>query len=386
MVITLICDVYGEENNGTTITAKRLMDGLEKRGHTVRMVSTYKNENDPKFYTVPPRSFGIFDNYIRSNGVKLAKKDINTVKSAVAGADVVHIMLPFKTGKIALPILKEMDIPFTTAFHAQPENVTSHLRLQHFKPANEFMYRYFRRKLYDKADFIHCPSDFIKNELDEHKYKAKKWVISNGVIPDFHKIQSEKPEEFKDKFCILFSGRYSREKRHDLLIDAVRKSKYKDKIQLIFAGCGPLKNKLEKLSADLPNKPAFKFMTKQELNRTINFCDLYVHPADIEIEAISCLEAITCGLVPIISDSKKSATNHFALHDCNLFKAGNSDDLAQKIDYFIEHEEEKEKLQDEYIEYAKQFEIERCVDKMVEMFEECISEHKKAKKAQSDKK
>jgi glycosyltransferase involved in cell wall biosynthesis len=48
----------------------------------------------------------------------------------------------------------------------------------------------------------------------------------------------EKPEAFRDRFVILFTGRYSKEKSHKVLIDGVARSKYKDSIQLIFAGTG----------------------------------------------------------------------------------------------------------------------------------------------------
>ena len=376
MIITLICDVFGEENNGTTITASRLIDGLTKRGHTVRMVSTCSRPDDPNFYTVPTRSFGIFNNYVESNGVKLAKKDLKTLRRAINGSDVVHIMMPFKTGKYAIKVADELHIPVTSAFHVQPENVSTHFFMQNSKLVNDIIYRYFDKKIYTHSNFIHCPTEFIARQLDKHGYKSKKYVISNGVIPTFKKMKGPKPEELKDKFVILFSGRYSREKRHDLLIEAIQYSKYKDKIQLIFAGRGPLKNKLEKMGKNLPNPPKFVFLNKEELNKTINYCDLYVHPADVEIEAISCLECLTCGLVPVISNSKKSATKHFALHDTNLFEAGNAIDLAKKIDYWIEHPEGKEKVSEEYVEYSKQFDIDNCVDEMVEMFKDAINEYK----------
>ena len=35
MKIAIIADVLGQENNGTTITVKRLIDNLKKRGHDV---------------------------------------------------------------------------------------------------------------------------------------------------------------------------------------------------------------------------------------------------------------------------------------------------------------------------------------------------------------
>ena len=116
-----------------------------------------------------------------------------------------------------------------------------------------------------------------------------------------------------------------------MLIKAVALSKYADKIQLILAGDGPLKSKLEALAArTLKHQPVFRFFGRDEMVDTINSADLYVHPAEIEIESIACLEAITCGLVPVISNSDRSAARYFALREDNLFEAGNAENLAKK--------------------------------------------------------
>ena len=52
MIITIIADVFGRENNGTAITARRLIDSLKERGHEVRVVSPYVTD-EQGFYTVP---------------------------------------------------------------------------------------------------------------------------------------------------------------------------------------------------------------------------------------------------------------------------------------------------------------------------------------------
>ena len=153
-------------------------------------------------------------------------------------------------------------------------------------------------------------------------------------------------------------------------MNEIKKSKYEKNIHLILAGKGPWKEHLEMLSKDLTNKVIFNFYSQDELLKIINFSDLYIHSSDAEIEAISCMEAFTCGLVPVISDSKLSATNQFALDDRNLFEAGNSESLKKKIEYWIEHPEEKKIQSKKYIEYAKKYNIENCVKEMEKFFTE----------------
>ena len=106
--------------------------------------------------------------------------------------------------------------------------------------------------------------------------------------------------------------------------------------------------------------------------RIINLADLYVHPAEIEIEAIACLEAIACGRVPVISNSPRSATRYFALSERNLFRCNDSDDLAERIDYWLEHPQEREACSRAYSGYARQFDFDRCMDAMEGMLLDAV--------------
>lgn len=122
-----------------------------------------------------------------------------------------------------------------------------------------------------------------------------------------------------------------------------------------------------KRSKALKNPPIFRFFSREELVKTINSADLYVHPAEIEIEAISCLEAISCGLVPVISDSPRSATRFFALGEQNLFRCNDSKALAERIDWWLEHPAEQETCSKAYLGYTKQFDFDACMDRMEQM-------------------
>ena len=153
-------------------------------------------------------------------------------------------------------------------------------------------------------------------------------VISNGVSKSFVPMEVKRDD---DKINILMIGRFAQEKRQDLIVNAVYHSKYRDKIQIYFAGKGPQLEKIKRLGRKLPNEPIIGFYTEKELVELINKMDLYIHAADLETEGIAALEAIACGIVPIISDNKYSATNQFAIDDRSLFKAGKPKDLAKRL-------------------------------------------------------
>ena len=372
MKIAIIADVLGQENNGTTITVKRLINNLKARGHDVQVVSPSPAEEEG-YHQVRTIDFKIFNKYVKKNGVELAKPDTDLLEKVISSCDVVHVLMPFALGRAAVRIANQLHKPVTTAFHVQPENVTSHFGLQKSKRINKYLYKNFYKNFYSRSEYIHCPTQFIADMLKAHGYRSDFRVISNGVDPVYVPARAAKPQAYADKFCILSTGRLSKEKCQKDLINGVAKSKYKDKIQIFIAGDGPLKKKLQRLGKKLKNPPVISFFTKEELVNVINFCDLYVHPSYAEIESIACVEAITCGLVPLIADSKMSAAKHFALTQDDLYTSGDIDALAAKIDHMIEHPELRDALQERYIEYAERFRIEKCIDKMEEMFEDAIA-------------
>lgn len=381
MKITIIAPVLGEENNGTTVAVMNLVRAMRKKGHTVNIVCPDQDKKGlPGFYVVPIQSLGILDVIIKANNVVIAKADKKIIKEACEGSDVVHVTVPMFLGAHCAKYIKEeLNIPVTASFHCQAENFSSHIlnwMSNHW--FNDYLYRRYNRKLYSYCSAIHYPTAFIKDIYEDVVGKTNAYVISNGVRNDIYKTTiTRKDERLIGKKVILFIGRLSKEKSHKLLVKAVSLSKYESEIQLIFAGQGPTRKSIEKLSCKiLTNQPIIDFFSIDKLNEIINISDLYVHPAHAEIEAIACLEAIKCGLVPVISNSKTSATKGFALDERSLFESNNVKDLSDKIDYWFDHEEERIKMGKVYEESASVLSVDRCMDQMEKMFEDVVSHEK----------
>lgn len=382
MNITIVCDVLGKENNGTTVAAMNLIRYLKSAGHNVSILCGDQDKKDKDgFYVVPNLSFGkMLDKYIAKVGVTLAKPDKDIIKQAVENADIVHIMVPLVLGLATIKVIKELNlnIPITAGFHMQAENFTSHLKMNKLKLLNKNFYKLLYNHFYKFVDGVHYPTEFIKNtfenNLRKNCVKPRAYVISNGVNEQVKKMEIEKPKELRDKIVVLTIGRFGREKSQDTLIKAVERSKYKQNIQLILAGLGPLESKYKKLSKNLPIQPKFEFLSRDEIIKVINFSDIYVHPADIELEGIACLEAIACGKLTIVSNSELSATKNFAVDEKCIFKKRDATDLARVLDYFIEHEDERKEYAKKYYESAKDFDQKKCMQKMEQMMLELIKE------------
>ena len=376
MIITLVTDQFYQNNHGTSVSGQRIYNGLVALGHTVRVLTIDNGQNTE--YALQERNFGkLVNGIIHSQGFQFGKPDKEIMKKAIEGSDIVHVYLPFKLEYKAIQLCRELNVPCTAAFHLAPENITSTLYLNRSRIVNGALWHSFYRQTYRYIKHIHTPSLMIAKQIQAHKYAANLHIISNGFNDIFRVQPEEKPTLFKDKIVISFVGRFSREKRYDLILKAVNMSKYRNQIQLVFAGKGPVKSRIMRKAKKLPVYPFFTFLSRPQLVSLFNFSDLYIHPADIEIEGMSCLEAIACGCVPIVSNSPKSASSQFAVHKNSIFEHGNAKDLAKKIDWWIEHPKEWKEEKKVVAAHAQNFTLEKSMKYYVEMFEEAIKDFDK---------
>ncbi len=382
MVIVLVLDQFDKENNGLTVSAARFAEKLRARGHEVRICST--GAPAPGKYVMKTKIYPIIDPIISAQGTVFARSDDDRVRQALTGADIVHMYTPFRLSMRIREIAQEMGVPYMAAFHTQPQNITYNCGMKYFTPLAHWLYWWFDHRFYRYVDDIHCPTAFIAGELSRHGYKARLHVISNGADESFQPMAVEKPAEWRDRFVIMMIGRLSEEKRQDLIIRAALRSKYSDRIQLVFPGKGPRQSYYERLARELKNPPVFAYYKRDDLIRLMNQCDLYVHAAEVEIEAISCIESFSCGLVPVIADARMSATKQFALDERCLFKDKSVKDLVSKIEYWIEHPEEKADMSKRYIEYSAQYRVSLSVDRMEEVYHDVIARFRGRKKPAVD--
>ena len=385
MNITIVCDVLGEPNNGTSVAAYNLINHLKSQGHDVRVVCCDEDKKgESGFCIVPTLNLGpIVNAALARNEVVPAKADPVILEEAIKDADVVHLLMPFPLSWKAVKICEKYGVPMTASFHVQAENFTCHLGMMKSNIATKEVYKYFYKKVYDHCTLTHYPTEFIKEDFESNiKKHVPSRVISNGVSESFFEpapleaIIRQKQKNNK-KFTIVVVGRYSSEKAQQVLIKAIAKSKYKDRIKLIMAGEGPKGRMYRRLVKRNGVDCEMRFIEHNELKEVLNAADLYVHTAYVELESIACLEAIVTGLVPIICDSKRSAARFFAQDDRCLYRKWDSEDLKNKIEYFMDNPEELDACKEKYRTQANVSRLGECMNKMEEMLQEAAGMREK---------
>ena len=282
-------------------------------------------------------------------------------------------------------IAKKLGKPLVGTYHLHPENLFASVGLQKSKIFNQTTMKVWKHFVFDKCDIVQCPTENVRQRLARHKFKAELRVISNGLVREDLLTRKDKESAIKigrGKYNVITIGRYSNEKDLKTLLLAMKYSKFANDIQLIFAGRGPQKKKLRHLAYKLvekgiiKNPPIFGFYSLDELQKISLNVDLYIHCAFIEVEGLSCMEAIQIGIVPIIAEGRYTATSQFALSEMSKFKERNPRDLAQKIDYWLSHEKERKAEAKKYIGMADRYSIDYSVKQIIKMYEDVLEKHK----------
>jgi 1,2-diacylglycerol 3-alpha-glucosyltransferase len=155
----------------------------------------------------------------------------------------------------------------------------------------------------------------------------------------------------------------------------MRYSRYAPQIQLVIAGRGPKEKVLKKEADNLMKKgilkyePIFGFMDLPTLQNYAATSDLFVHCAFIEVEGLSCMEAIQTGLVPIIAKGRLTATSQFALNPESTYQARKPKLLARRIDYWLSHEKERKEEALKYVGLGEKYNIDYSIKAIIKMFE-----------------
>lgn len=128
-------------------------------------------------------------------------------------------------------------------------------------------------------------SKYMKDKLIDIGIKEDKiFVHYIGTNTEFFEDVDKMPIEHDKKIKLLQVARFVEKKGHSYLIEALRKYiyKYDDNIELILAGEGELKNKIEKMVVKFGIEKNVRFLgavNKYEVKNLIDECDIFVQPS-----------------------------------------------------------------------------------------------------------
>ena len=378
MKILFVVNNYYASGNGLSASARRTVQFLKQAGEDVRVISgkNHEAEEPQPEYILEDFRVPVFDKLIQSHGYKFADVDRKVMEEALRWCDLVHLEEPFIIEWYIAKMAKEMGKPITGTYHLHPENMFCSINLGGWKCLNNTVLRLWRDLVFNLCSDIQCPTENVMERLKAFHFKARLHLISNGIIPDPCIRQDE--DDPNRPFLAVMIGRLAVEKDQPTLIEALRYSRNASRIQLYFAGRGPetehFKAKAMQLYEDgiIKYPPIFQYHDRQGLRELASRADLYIHCATVEVEGLSALEALQQGVVPVIAEGDLTATSQFALDDRSLFPAKDPKALAERIDYWLEHPDERRRMGYEYAQSTEDYDIRKSIAALIEMFRDAV--------------
>lgn len=380
MKVLVVCNNAFSKGNGLHTVMQSLIPRLRNACIDVRLMSTANDDSQGPQPEYPLEHFKVplFDSLIATHSYGFARIDAKMIEEAVGWADVIHLQEGFPLEAKVARTASKAGKGIVGTFHLYSQNILANALISNKRSfLNNIVTYIWRKEVYDYCSDIHCPTETVRQHLEENGFKARLMVISNGIEIPEKSIKATIPQS--DPLILLCIGRLAHEKSQMTLIEAMKYSRHAGNIQLHFAGKGPLLDKYVKASGQLfeegiLNYPSvFGFYTEEQLKELARKAYLNIHCATVEVEGLSCLEAIREGVVPLIATGYLAATSQFALDEKSLFPQQDAKALAEKIDWWIEHPEERMRMGQEYADSARKYNIEDSISRIIDMYHKALT-------------
>jgi glycosyltransferase involved in cell wall biosynthesis len=315
MRILLTCDVI--EGAGITTYCENLAEGLNGAGHEVILLAGSTSHYPSEKY-IPPKAL---------RECVFIKRGISTAKS--------HLKKYIKSIKDLNPdVLIINNSPFVMAslpflpWHIIRIPVIHNIRETEVRP---FLERHF---WWDRAV---CVSPFIARVAKGLPGSAKLHVCPLGIKVEAINTRKYKAGTKNEPLSLVWAGRVEKDqKRADLVPQIAHELEIQEiSYRWTILGDGKDLGAVIKMLTDLGIKNKFRFMgsiPRQHVLETFQKADVLVMPSDYEGLPQALLEAMSMGVVPVVS--RIPGSTDYVIHDGEegfLCERGKPESFAQKI-------------------------------------------------------
>ena len=394
MRIGIFTDTYTPIINGVTTSVLMLKKALEKKKHTVYIVTVnaenmkYQLEENGKVIRIPGIPIGIYD--YRLTGIYPIKA-LKMIKRW--NLDIIHSQTEFGIGTFARIVSKQYNIPLVHTYHTMYEDYVHYITHGYFNRSSKKIVEYLTLFYCDKTISELVVPTKKAYELFKQKYKVDRnvYIVPTGIdIEKFYKenhpklnITNKRKELGIDKndFVILFVGRIGSEKNISLLLSSMKYLKHtSEKIKLLIVGDGP----------DLDNYK--KYISKNNLEKQIIFTgkvpwneistyylisDCFTTASHTETQGLTVIEAMAASL-PVVAIEDDSFTDT-VINDLNGLIFKNKREYIKSITTLFQNENIRKKLGTQARISAETHSSKYFAEQILDVYKIAIKSHPKHK-------
>ena len=322
MRILIVSEIFLPTHGGVPVAIAHLATSLVRDGHVVRIITTATTFRGGRVnleqmdgyevarvrsvpYPIDPANYRIT---VHPN--KVVKKLIEEFKP-----DCIHFHSPWGAlHNAAINVARKHHIPTVVTNHTMQENLTFNVQWAGAvgRKIAGYVMQWMAYNI-NKTDFMTAPTEMALDLFGRDRLKIPAKAVTNGVDTTWYSPDIDSTEVLKkldiDPTARYFVsiGRLSGEKRIDMLLDAFAIVYAQDpSAQLLIAGKGPLRERLETQVQDLGLSKAVRFLgyvSDEEKRALLQHARTYVNPCPAELQCIVAMEALACGTSIIVADA-----------------------------------------------------------------------------------
>jgi 1,2-diacylglycerol 3-alpha-glucosyltransferase len=343
MKILFTTESYYPIIDGGAIAQHRIVHELVKKGHDVIVIapgSSYKNTIEEDNGSIIYRSRGIKLPFYMNGKYHFSLFPLFYVKKIIKSfkPDVINICSAYPTSMSAIVCAKKYEIPLIGSIHMLPENMLapfSHTRF--YKKMCKYAWSYLVY-LYNLVDWATIPTQTGADMYKIRGLKTSITPISNGVDIETFKPDNDgeylrKKTSLPKENIVLYTGRINQEKNLDVFVKAIPLIIKEINAHFLFCGSGGYKKEIITMTKNLgvSNSTTFiDFLDWKDYPNVYSLADVFVMPAESELQSIVTLEAIASGL-PVVVVNKGAVPELAGSNNGLLFEPGDSKQLANNI-------------------------------------------------------
>ena len=377
MKIAIVCyPTFG----GSGVVATELGLELARRGHEIHFI-TYSQpvrlallSPNVHYHEVNVPEYPLF--HYQPYELALSSKLVDMVKLYKIELLHVHYAIPHAyAGYMAKQMLKNegINLPMITTLHGT--DITLVGNHPFYKPAVTFSI--------NKSDYVTSVSQSLKDDtLKLFKIKNKIKVIPNFIELDkvkkdptatCHRYVMAKENER----IITHISNFRKVKRIPDIIKIFYNIQKEIPAKLMMVGDGPEKEKAEILCQELGiyDKVIF-FGNSNEIDKILSFTDLFLLPSETESFGLAALEAMSCGVPVISSNSGGLPEVNFDGISGYLSNVGNIDEMAANAIKILKDDTILKEFKANALEVAKKFDIKNILPKYEALYQKAIDDYK----------
>lgn len=305
-------NVYKPMRNGVVTSVESFRQGQLEQGHEVYVVAPTPGD---KSYQQERFVFNIAAVTLPAQSYPFVLPYDPTISRVLRGiqADILHTHHPVGLGRYARLGSQRLNLPLVFTFHTWYEDFAHYIsRYIPFVSEDHVakLIRFWIRRFLKQCHHVVAPSQTTRSRIlqafGDVLPEENLSVVPTGIDTDtFSRYGKEEARarlgwSAGDKYLVS-CGRLSREKKFDVLVDAV--SRMEEDSKLVILGDGDLRSELEKQVRELGLESRVSLpgnVDREVVARYFAAADLFAFASPNETQGLVVLEAMAAGTPPVV--------------------------------------------------------------------------------------